>query len=160
MSTNDTRNHRTSQIFHEEIALRAERAWVFNCKGEQTARQLMERYPVGRRLYAGVVSQNRVNLLESLFDQGRLEEAWDQMQSLEEPSRSQESDLNRHQWESRMHYLSAQIVLARGDLAQAEPFIRQNPETVRRLHAKKREGGFPQGPCLCTIFAGRPSGTW
>ena len=52
VSTNDTRNHRTSQIFLEEIAQRAERAWAFNCRGEQTLRHLMERYPVGRRLYA------------------------------------------------------------------------------------------------------------
>jgi ATP/maltotriose-dependent transcriptional regulator MalT len=41
-----------------------------------------------------------------------------------------------------MHYLAAQILLARGDLAQAESLIRQKLETVRRLHAKKREGGF------------------
>jgi tetratricopeptide (TPR) repeat protein len=102
----------------------------------------MERHPAGRRQYAEVVAQSCVNLLEDLFDQGRLEEAWDGMQSLREESRSQGFDYLRHQWESRMHYLAAQILLARGDLAQAEPFIRQHLETVRRLHAKKREGGF------------------
>ena len=93
-------------------------------------------------MYAEMAAQGSVNLMESLFDQGRLEEAWDRMQSLKEESKSQEFDMFRHQWESRMHYLSAQILLARGDLAQAEPFIRQNLEIARRLHAKKREGGF------------------
>jgi Flp pilus assembly protein TadD len=119
-----------------------ERAWSFNCRGEQMARQQMERHPMGRRQYAEVAAQSSVNLLENLFDQGLLEEAWDRMQSLKEESRSQEFDLNRHQWESRMHYLAAQILLAQGDLAQAESLIRQHLETVRRLHVKKREGGF------------------
>jgi tetratricopeptide (TPR) repeat protein len=89
-----------------------------------------------------MVAQSSVNLLENLFDQGRLEEAWERMQSLKAEARSQEFDWFRHQWEPRMHYLAAQILLSRGDLAQAEPFIRQNLEIVRRLHAKKREGGF------------------
>jgi len=119
-----------------------ERAWAFNLKGEQMARQQMESYPMGRRQYAEVIAQSSVNLLENLFDQGRLEAAWERMQCLKEESRSQEFDLNRHQWESRMDYLAAQILVAQGDLAQAEPFIRQNLEIVRRLHAKKREGGF------------------
>lgn len=119
-----------------------ERAWTFNSKGEQMARQLMERHPLGRRLYAEAAAQSCINLLENLFDQGRLEEAWDRMQSLKEESRSQEFDLFRHQWESRMDYLATQILLARDDLAQAEPFIRQNLEVTRRLHAKKREGSF------------------
>ena len=106
------------------------------------ARQFMERFPPGRRQYAEAVAQSSVNLMENLFEQGRLEEAWERMQSLKEESKSQEFDMLRHQWESRMNYLAAQILLARGDLAQAEPFIRENLEIVRRLHAEKREGGF------------------
>jgi tetratricopeptide (TPR) repeat protein len=106
------------------------------------ARQLMERHPLGRLQYAEMCIQSSVNLLENLLDQGRPEEAWNRMQSLQEESRSPYFDMNRHQWESRMHYLAAQILLDRKDLPQAEPFIRQNLETVRRLHAKKREGSF------------------
>jgi tetratricopeptide (TPR) repeat protein len=119
-----------------------ERAWAFNLKGEQISRQLMGRVSLCRGPYAEMVAQSSVNLLENLFDQGRLEEAWERMQSLKAEARSQEFDWFRHQWESRMHYLAAQILLSRGDLAQAEPFIRQNLEIVRRLHSKKREGGF------------------
>jgi tetratricopeptide (TPR) repeat protein len=55
---------------------------------------------------------------------------------------SQEYDSFRHRWESRMHYLAAQILLARGDLPQAESLSRENLEITRRLHAKKRQGGF------------------
>jgi len=119
-----------------------ERAWAFNLKGEQISRQLMGRVSLCRGPYAEMVAQSSVNLLENLFDQGRLEEAWERMQSLKAESRSLEFDWFRHQWESRMNYLAAQILLARGDLPQAEPFIRQNLEIVRRLHAEKREGGF------------------
>jgi class 3 adenylate cyclase/tetratricopeptide (TPR) repeat protein len=126
---------------YSEIHL-PERAWTLNLKGEQMARQFMEEHPSGRSQYTEALAQSTVNLLENLFDQGRLEEAWERMQSLKGESRSSEFDWFRHQWESRMHYLSAQILLAQGDLAQAEPFIRENLETVRRLHAKKREGGF------------------
>jgi tetratricopeptide (TPR) repeat protein len=119
-----------------------ERAWNYNLKGEQIARQLVERHPAGRHQYAEARAQSSLNLLENLFDQGRLEEAWDGIQSLREESRGPDFDMNRQQWEYRMHYLAAQILLAQGDLTQAESFIRQNLETVRRLHSKKREGGF------------------
>ena len=106
------------------------------------ARQLMQRHPSGRRHHAEMTAQSSVNLLENLFDQGHIEEAWERMQSLKEESGGQEFDMFRHQWESRMNYLAAQILLARNDFAQAEPLIRENLEIVRRLHAKKREGGF------------------
>jgi tetratricopeptide (TPR) repeat protein len=41
-----------------------------------------------------------------------------------------------------MHYLAAQILLARGDPPHAESLIQENLEITRRLHAKKRQGGF------------------
>jgi class 3 adenylate cyclase/tetratricopeptide (TPR) repeat protein len=119
-----------------------ERAWTFNLKGEQIARYLMETHPVGSRHHAEMLAQSSVNLMENLFDQGRLKEAWDRMQSLKGESKGPDFERLRHQWESRMNYLTAQIYLARGNLAQAEPFIRENLEIVRRLHSKKREGGF------------------
>jgi tetratricopeptide (TPR) repeat protein len=118
------------------------RAWDFNLKGEQMARELMERHPLSRRQYAEMIAQSSVNLMENLFRQGRPEKAWNRMQSLQEESRSTEFDMFRHQWGARMHYLAAQIFLARGDMPQAEGLIRQNLEVTRRLHAKKREGGF------------------
>jgi tetratricopeptide (TPR) repeat protein len=119
-----------------------ERAWAFNLKGEQTARQLKEKHPLGRRQYAEVVAQSSVNLMENLFDQGCLDESWNRIRAFEEETRGQEFDMLRHRWESRMNYLAAQILLARDGLPRAEGLIRQNLEMTRRFHAKKREGGF------------------
>lgn len=126
---------------YQEILL-PERAWNFNLQSEEVARKLMEQYPMGREMAGEVVAQACVNLMENLFDQGKTEKAWLQMKSFEEETKSADYVRARDQRESRMNYLTAQILLQRNSIGEAEDLIRKNLERVRELHARKREGGF------------------
>ncbi|MFH1242125.1 MAG: adenylate/guanylate cyclase domain-containing protein [Pseudomonadota bacterium] len=119
-----------------------ERAWSFNLKSEEVARRLMEQYPMARQMAGEAAAQANVNLMENLFDQGKLEETWRRMESFREESKSDDYDRNRDQRESRMNYLAAQILLHRNDLGEAETVIKKNLERVRKQKTKKREGGF------------------
>jgi Flp pilus assembly protein TadD len=80
--------------------------------------------------------------MENLFDEGKIDEAWDRMESLKEESRSDDYDMVRYVWESRMNYLAAQILLQRNEIGQAEVLIGENLERARTQGMKKREGGF------------------
>ena len=73
---------------------------------------------------------------------GKIDEALSLLESFKEESRSEVYDMFRHQWESRMNYLLAQILLDRGDLGNAAAVIEENLREVRQTHSKKREGGF------------------
>ncbi len=117
-------------------------AWKLNLKGEEIARRQMRDYPLGRHLYAEIVAQANVNLMENLFDQGNVDAAWDRMNSFKEESKSKDYDLFRHQWESRMNYLAAQICLSRNELAQANTIAQEGIKTAQTLHSKKRQGSF------------------
>jgi tetratricopeptide (TPR) repeat protein len=118
------------------------KAWEFNLKSEALARRLMKENPMGVRQFAEIAAQANVNLMENLFDQGKVDAAWERMQSLRKESRSEDFDMFRHQWESRMDYLGAQILIHRNHVDEAEVLIRRNLEKVREQHARKREGGF------------------
>jgi len=117
-------------------------AWRLNVRGEEVARRQMREYPLGRHLYGEIVAQANVNLMENLFDQGKVDAAWDRINSFKQESRSRDYDLFRHRWESRMNYLAAQILLFRNELGEADTLINQGIKTARTLQAKKREGGF------------------
>jgi class 3 adenylate cyclase/tetratricopeptide (TPR) repeat protein len=119
-----------------------ERAWNFNLRSEGVGHKLMEQYPMGREMAGEVVAQASVNLMENLFDQGKLEEAWHRLKSLEEKSKGGDYVRARDQRGSRMGYLAAQILVRRKELSQAEALIRKNLKRSREEHAKKREGGF------------------
>lgn len=126
---------------YSEIQQHAD-AWRLNLKGEEVARRQMREYPLGRHLYAEIVAQANVNLMENLFDQGKVDTAWDRMNVFKQESRSKEYDLFRQQWESRMNYLAAQIHLFRNEFHKADALIQEGIKTARTLNAKKREGGF------------------
>jgi tetratricopeptide (TPR) repeat protein len=117
-------------------------AWKLNLKAEEGARMLMEKYPFGRRQWAHGLGEAVVGLMENLFDQGNQDTAWERLKSLEEESKSADFDMNRYQWESRMNFLAAQILLHRNDIGAAEAVIERNLDSVRRQHMKKREGSF------------------
>ena len=117
-------------------------AWELNVKGEEFARRQMREYPLGRYIYAEIVAQANVNLMENLFHQGKVDVAWDRMNAFRQESRSKDYDLFRQRWESRMNYLAAQILLFRNELAEADALIEEGIRTARNLHFKKREGGF------------------
>ncbi|MCK5196174.1 MAG: hypothetical protein KAQ71_20340, partial [Desulfobulbaceae bacterium] len=117
-------------------------AWSLNLKGEEVARRLMKEYPLGRHLYAEIAAQANVNLMENLFDQGKVDAAWDRMNSFKEESRSKDYDLFRHRWESRMNYLAAQILLFRNEISKADALVQEGIKTAQILNFKKREGGF------------------
>jgi class 3 adenylate cyclase/tetratricopeptide (TPR) repeat protein len=124
------------EIYHPE------RAWILNLQSQEIARKLMEQYPMGREMAGEVIAQANVNLMENLFDQGKPEEAWARIQSFAEESNSDDYVRARDHRESRMNYLTAQILLHRNDLGEAHALIRKNLKSVREQHAKKREGAF------------------
>jgi class 3 adenylate cyclase/tetratricopeptide (TPR) repeat protein len=117
-------------------------AWRLNLKGEEIARRQMKEYPLGRHLYAEILAQANVNLMENLFDQGKVDAAWDRMNSFKQESKSKDFDLHRHRWESRMNYLASQILLFRNELDRAKLLIEEEIKTSRTQHVKKREGCF------------------
>jgi class 3 adenylate cyclase/tetratricopeptide (TPR) repeat protein len=139
--------HRLGTLFnslgycYSEIHLHAD-AWSLNLKGEEVARRQMREYPLGRHLYGEIVAQANVNLMENLFDQGKVDEAWDRMNSFWQESRSKDYDLFRQRWESRMSYLAAQILLFRNEFTKADDHIQKGIKTTRSLDFKKRTGGF------------------
>ena len=119
-----------------------ERALELNRKSLESARSLMEKYPMGRRQYAEMVAQSSVNIMENFFDQGNLDKAWILMNSLAEEAKSNDFNMFRYQWESRMNYFVAQILLQRNDISQAKSIIHENLRKTQNKHMKKREGCF------------------
>jgi tetratricopeptide (TPR) repeat protein len=97
---------------------------------------------MGRHLYAEMIAQSHINLIENYFDQGNLEEAWNGIQSFKTETKGEDFKWFRYQWESRMNYLAAQILLFRNDLAQADTIIQENLELVKDRLMKKRQGCF------------------
>ncbi|MFC1833766.1 adenylate/guanylate cyclase domain-containing protein [Thermodesulfobacteriota bacterium] len=117
-------------------------AWRSNMESKELAERQMTQFPMGMGLYAEIRAQANVNLMENLFDQGNMDEAMSMLESFKEESASKVYNLMRHQWESRMNYLLAQILLHRCDLDNASAIIEDNLPKVRKTHSKKREGGF------------------
>ena len=99
------------------------RAWDFNLKSEQIARKQVKEYPMGRRQFAEIAAQAHVNLMENLFDQGKVDEAWSWVKSFRDEIKSEDYDMFRDQWLSRMNYLTSQILLRRNDIEKAEAMI-------------------------------------
>ena len=118
-----------------------ERALELNLRGEEIARSLMVKFPMGRP-YFEMYAQSRINLMENYFDQGNLDKAWHNIQSFKSEAKSEDFNFIRHQWESRMNYLAAQILLYRNDIAEAEAIIQENLELAKDKLMKKRQGCF------------------
>ena len=119
-----------------------ERALALNKKGEEIARGLLIKYPMGRHQYAEMLAQSRINLMENYFDQGNLDEAWNGIQALKAEAKGEDFNWFRHQWESRMNYLATQILLFRNDTAQADTIIQENLKLAKDKLLKKRQGCF------------------
>jgi class 3 adenylate cyclase len=119
-----------------------ERAAVLNQTGEEIARSLLKKYPMGRYEYSEMLAQSRINLLENYFDQSKLDEAWNGIQSFRAEAKGDDFKRFRHQWESRLNYLAAQILLIRNDMAQADTIIQENLKLVKDKLLKKRQGCF------------------
>jgi len=117
-------------------------AWKWNLKSQGIARKLMEQYPMGAPIAAEIVAQANVNLMENLFDQGKTEEVWDRIKSLEEESKSSDYYRSRDRWEARLDFLTSLILLQREKFDEAEVRITKNLKISRREHTKKIEGRF------------------
>lgn len=124
------------EIYHSK------RAWHYNLRSEEIARQLMEQYPMSGSTAAEIVAQASVNLMENLFDQGKLEEAWNRMKPFSEESKKDDFDRARDRWEVRMDYLASQILLHRGKVGPAKRLVEKNLKITQREHSKKMEGSF------------------
>ncbi len=124
-----------SEIHHPE------EAWKWNLKSEGIARKLMEQYS-GSPIGPEIVAHANVNLMENLFDQGKIEEAWDRIKSFEEESRSPNFNRARDRWEARLDFLASLILLQRENVDEAGARIIKNLEISRREHTKKIEGRF------------------
>jgi class 3 adenylate cyclase/tetratricopeptide (TPR) repeat protein len=119
-----------------------DQAWKYNSKSEEIARRLFVKYPMSRLQSAHVLGEAETNLVENLLDQGNLETAWKRIKNFEQEAESEDFFHNRYQWESRLNYLAAQIIIDRNDLDQAETLIQQNLEKVHKALMKKREGSL------------------
>jgi tetratricopeptide (TPR) repeat protein len=119
-----------------------ERASALNQIGEKIARSLLIKYPMGRYEYAEMLAQSRINLMENYFDQGNLNEAWNGIQSFRVEAKGDDFKRFRHQWESRLNYLAAQILLIRNDTAQADTIIQETVKLTKDKLLKKRQGCF------------------
>ena len=119
-----------------------EQAFKFNTKSEKISRRLMEKYPMGRGQWGHTIGEAESSLIENLFDQGNLDGAWKKIKATEQEVKREDFFFHRYQWESRMNYYAAQILLHRNDLGQAEVIIQENLKMVRRELMKKREGSF------------------
>jgi len=120
----------------------AEEAWEANVRSERIARNLFEKYPIGRRHWGHQIGHAETSLVETLFEQGELAEAWEKLKDFEKEAKGQGFDYNPYQWESRLNYLAAQILVQRNELDQAETLIQENLKKVRKDLMKKREGSF------------------
>ena len=119
-----------------------EHAMALNQKGKEIARGLLIKYPMGRGQYAEMLARSRINLMENYFDPGNLDEAWNGIQALKAEANSEDFNWFRDQWETRMNYLAAQILLIRNDTAQADTIIQENLKLVKDKLMKKRQGCF------------------
>ncbi len=117
-------------------------AWKWNLKSEEIARKLMEQYPMGVPIAAEIVANANVNLMENLFDQGKTEEVWNRIKSLEEESKSSDYYRSRDRWEARLDCLASLILLQHEKVDEAGFRITKNLEISRREHTKKIEGRF------------------
>ena len=117
-----------------------EEAWRCNLESEKIARRMMQKYPLGNRLYAETVAQATVNLIENLLDLGRLEEATQRRGTLKQEAKGEAYFILRHQWESRLDLVSAKLLAAQGDPESAERLTRENLQGAQRLYGKKRQG--------------------
>ncbi len=118
------------------------RAAALNKRGEEIARSLLIKYPIGRHQYAEMLAQSYINVMENNFDQGNLDEAWNGIQSFRVEAKGEDFNYFRHQWESRMNYLTAQILLIRNDTVQADTIIQENLKLAKDKLMKKRQGCF------------------
>jgi tetratricopeptide (TPR) repeat protein len=117
-----------------------EKAWEYNLRSEKIASEFLEKYPMGALQYAEIAAQARVNLMENLFDQRKMDEAWNSFKSFEEKSKGEEYNCVRYVWESRMYHLASKILINRDHLDQAENLIEENLKRCRSQGTKKREG--------------------
>jgi class 3 adenylate cyclase len=119
-----------------------ERAAALNKKGAEIARSLLIKYPMARHQNAEMLAQSHINLMENYFDQGNLDGAWNGIQALKAEAKGEDFNWFRHQWETRMNYLAAQILLSRNDTSQADAIIQENLKLVKDKLLKKRQGCF------------------
>jgi tetratricopeptide (TPR) repeat protein len=119
-----------------------ESAMALNSKAEEIARALMGKYSKGKWQYAEMLAQSKVNQMENLYDQRKLEDAWNLIMNMEKTSKNKDFDMFRYQWQSRMNYLKAKILIERNELGPAEEIIRHNIENTSKNKMRKREGSF------------------
>jgi tetratricopeptide (TPR) repeat protein len=140
-SLNLSRLYNTLGYCFQEI-YHPNRAWALNIKGRDLAMEIAGKYPMGRQKALETAAQAEVNLMENLSDSGRIDEAWQKIETFREVSKSDDYIKFLDQRDSRMNYLAAQIMLHQGKIAEAETFIKENLERVRKRREKKREGGL------------------
>jgi class 3 adenylate cyclase/tetratricopeptide (TPR) repeat protein len=114
----------------------------FNLESEEIERRLLKIHPIGRREWAHELGHTLTSLVENHLDEGNVDDAWEGIKAIQQEAKSEAFFFNRYQWESRMNYLAAQVLLQRNEIDQAETIIQENLEKVRKDLMRKREGSF------------------
>jgi class 3 adenylate cyclase/tetratricopeptide (TPR) repeat protein len=115
-------------------------AEAHNLQSEDMSRAQARDFPMGRHQYLEAMAQAKVNLMENLFMQGKADTAWNAIVSFKEESKSHDYDFVRSQWESRMNFLAAEILLGWDRFTEAEEIILSGLVKARERGTKKREG--------------------
>ena len=111
----------------------------FNLEGEKTARQFLDKSPTARILYAEITAQANVNVMENLFDMGKVNDAYQRLKSFEKETQSKDFAMNRFMWELRMYYLEILILLHRNEVGKAESLTqKQSPKGTNPRDEEKR----------------------
>ncbi len=81
--------------------------------------------------------QSQVNVMENKFDMGKVDEAWDDIVRFEQVSDQPEYAFLGDRWASRLKLLKGNILLSRGNLAEAEELARRCLDTGTKRGYKK-----------------------
>ena len=120
----------------------SKKALALNRESEKLARKLFDENPMGRLMYGEIAIIARINIMENLYDMGKIDSACEMMRTSEKLSLAQDYDLVRHVWSSRMRYLAAQMLLQNNSVEEAEALATTGLEQSRAHGHKKREGCF------------------
>ncbi|MBT4512643.1 MAG: AAA family ATPase, partial [Chloroflexi bacterium] len=87
-----------------------------------------------------VTAQTEVNLMENKFEMGKLDDAWEHINRLEEKSKHPDFDMGRFRWLIRLRVLKGNILIVKGDLDSAEKLAGICLEDANKRHFIKYIG--------------------
>lgn len=120
----------------------SKKALPINQKGVEISQILMEKYPAGKLQWAEMFAQSQINIIENAYDQINFDEALSLIEKLTEEISSKDFSYVRHQWETRLNYNLAKILIEQNKFEKAHKIIQDNLDFTNKRKMRKREGSF------------------